>query len=87
LSTSGLLWTGLEIISCINGQPGENRGMVEFIASYSLNGNNEQIHELSRFVFEQGQWFYLHGDLQQQKIARNSLCPCGSGKKYKHCCA
>ena len=19
-------------------------------------------------------------------IARNSLCPCGSGKKYKHCC-
>ncbi len=21
------------------------------------------------------------------KIGRNSLCPCGSGKKYKHCCA
>ena len=19
-------------------------------------------------------------------ISRNSLCPCGSGKKYKHCC-
>ena len=21
-----------------------------------------------------------------QKIGRNDLCPCGSGKKYKHCC-
>jgi hypothetical protein len=20
------------------------------------------------------------------KISRNSLCPCGSGLKYKHCC-
>lgn len=20
------------------------------------------------------------------KIGRNDLCPCGSGKKYKHCC-
>jgi hypothetical protein len=22
----------------------------------------------------------------RQKIGRNDLCPCGSGKKYKHCC-
>lgn len=21
------------------------------------------------------------------KISRNAPCPCGSGKKYKHCCA
>jgi hypothetical protein len=21
-----------------------------------------------------------------EKIGRNALCPCGSGKKYKHCC-
>ena len=21
-----------------------------------------------------------------QKISRNAACPCGSGKKYKHCC-
>jgi hypothetical protein len=20
------------------------------------------------------------------KISRNALCPCGSGRKYKHCC-
>ena len=23
---------------------------------------------------------------QAQKIGRNALCPCGSGRKYKHCC-
>jgi predicted aspartyl protease len=24
---------------------------------------------------------------EDKKIGRNELCPCGSGKKYKHCCA
>ena len=35
-----------------------------------------------------------HGDeeavkkpkVNKEKIGRNDLCPCGSGKKYKHCC-
>ena len=22
----------------------------------------------------------------EEKIGRNDLCPCGSGKKYKNCC-
>ena len=29
---------------------------------------------------------YRQLPVQSQKIGRNSLCPCGSGKKYKHCC-
>jgi SEC-C motif-containing protein len=86
LSTSGVRWTGLRVLRCINGGEGDNRGMVEFVASYHLHGKAEQIHELSRFVFEQGRWFYVHGDLQQQKVARNEPCPCGSGKKYNRCC-
>lgn len=28
----------------------------------------------------------LHRPSQNQKIGRNDPCPCGSGKKYKHCC-
>ena len=24
--------------------------------------------------------------LDQPKVGRNDLCPCGSGKKYKKCC-
>lgn len=31
-----------------------------------------------------GQWKELK---KQPKIARNTPCPCGSGKKYKKCCA
>ena len=23
---------------------------------------------------------------QTPRIGRNEMCPCGSGKKYKHCC-
>ena len=23
---------------------------------------------------------------KEKKIGRNEPCPCGSGKKYKHCC-
>src|SRR5690606_37091365 len=25
--------------------------------------------------------------IRRQKVGRNEPCPCGSGKKYKHCCA
>ncbi len=25
-------------------------------------------------------------DISENKVARNDTCPCGSGKKYKHCC-
>jgi SWIM/SEC-C metal-binding protein len=25
--------------------------------------------------------------IRSEKIGRNDLCPCGSGKKYKKCCA
>lgn len=29
---------------------------------------------------------YPDSDWRMQKIGRNALCSCGSGKKYKHCC-
>ncbi len=29
---------------------------------------------------------YIRLDVMGNKIGRNQLCPCGSGKKYKHCC-
>ena len=28
----------------------------------------------------------VQGDNKKKKIGRNDPCPCGSGKKYKHCC-
>jgi uncharacterized protein YecA (UPF0149 family) len=29
----------------------------------------------------------VHGDkLLEEKLGRNDLCPCGSGKRFKRCC-
>jgi SEC-C motif domain protein len=35
---------------------------VEFVARYKLQGRAVRLHERSRFVQEQGRWFYLDGD-------------------------
>jgi preprotein translocase subunit SecA len=49
--------------------------------------------ERSRFARnDEGRWMYLDGDdvkpapvKRGEKVGRNQPCPCGSGKKYKHC--
>lgn len=50
-----------------------------------------QMHERSRFVLQDSRWRYLDGDNLSQtgpiKLGRNETCLCGSGKKYKRCCA
>lgn len=87
----GFQWLGLEIIDTANSADDE-QAEVEFIASYSLNGNEGKLHERSQFARENGQWHYLDGKLQKgapasvNKVGRNEPCPCGSGKKYKRCC-
>lgn len=35
------------------------KATVEFIAIYKVNGKAHRLHEISSFVFEQNQWFYL----------------------------
>lgn len=30
---------------------------------------------------------FVHGDKElSEKLGRNDLCPCGSGKRFKKCC-
>ncbi|MCH9638511.1 MAG: SEC-C domain-containing protein [Betaproteobacteria bacterium] len=85
-------WLSLEIISCRHGMHNAivNEGYVEFIARYTKKGRTLMLHELSRFQCENEQWFYVDGKIFSQpapkKTARNTLCPCGSGKKFKRCC-
>jgi len=87
----GFSWSGLEIIDTQGGLEDE-QAEVEFVASYTLNGNKGKLHERSRFTRENGQWRYLDGKLKKaapisaKKMGRNEPCPCGSGKKYKRCC-
>jgi SEC-C motif-containing protein len=41
----------------------ETHATVEFIARYKVNGRAHKLHETSRFVREDGRWFYVDGDI------------------------
>lgn len=86
-------WQGLQIIGCKKGGPKDAKGIVEFKAFYSQDGVDCFMHEISRFVKSGQRWQYLDGVIKAAgKVAthpsggRNSLCGCGSGKKFKRCC-
>ena len=38
-----------------------NLASVEFIARYRVNGRVVRLHEVSRFVYEEGCWYYVDG--------------------------
>ncbi len=81
-------WLRLEVRGHTGGRPGDSEGEVEFVAHYRAGGKMGRMHELSRFLFEDGRWFYFDGTTGKvpPKIGRNEPCPCGSGRKYKKCC-
>ena len=85
-------WCSLSVLAAKQRQQGDLRGMVEFRALYRGSSGLGVLHERSRFVFENGCWFYVDGELLESgallsgKIGRNESCPCGSGNKYKKCC-
>jgi SEC-C motif-containing protein len=86
-------WLGLKILSIEKGGTGDTKGMVEFEASYERNGLKDVHREKAHFKKEDGQWLYEDGEVapvtvvrSKAKVGRNDPCPCGSGKKYKHCC-
>ncbi len=54
-------WIGLDVKR--HGQQDENHAIVEFVARYKVNGRAFRMHEVSRFVREEGRWFYLDGDV------------------------
>ncbi|MDS4018918.1 MAG: YchJ family protein [Candidatus Competibacter sp.] len=54
-------WLGLKIVRTEAGGPDDARGMVEFVARYKVGGKAHRLHETSRFVREDGKWFYLDG--------------------------
>jgi len=59
-------WLGLKIITTKDGAFGNHQGSVEFVARYKLNGKALRLHECSEFSYENGCWYYMHG--QQRKI-------------------
>ncbi len=86
LGGTGLRWIGLDIVRCEAGADADTDGVVEFVASFVDRGKGRRLFERSRFVCERGLWLYVDGDCRLQDVGRNESCPCGSGRKLKHCC-
>ena len=58
---SGLKWLGLEVRR--HTVVDADHATVEFVARSKLGGRARRLHEVSRFVREDGRWFYVDGDL------------------------
>jgi SEC-C motif domain protein len=91
--SSEAVWNGLQIVSTIDGLEKHDSGMVEFIASYEMDGKRFDHHEESQFVKVKDAWHFQDGNVHGEsvvrsgpKVGRNDPCPCGSGKKHKKCC-
>ncbi|CAH0526405.1 YchJ family metal-binding protein [Vibrio hippocampi] len=89
-------WKGLSVISSEAGET-DSEGFVTFQATLHEDGMEYTLAERSRFLFENQQWYYVDGVIDDSiapkplpkhslKVQRNDPCPCGSGKKYKKCC-
>lgn len=80
---AGTEWLGLTVFEQADGSH-SGEGLVSFVARFSEKGKTGAIIERSRFLKENGRWYYIDGTRPQ--FGRNDPCPCGSGKKFKKCC-
>jgi SEC-C motif-containing protein len=53
-------WLGLAIKR--HEDSGNDQAVVEFVARYKVGGRAQRMHEISRFVREQGRWWYVDGN-------------------------
>ena len=52
-------WLGLQVRRVEAGSADDRHGIVEFVARYKVGGRAHRLHETSRFVREEGRWFYV----------------------------
>ncbi|SQH71850.1 preprotein translocase subunit SecA [Helicobacter mustelae] len=70
----------LELIEAIKSEAIKTLHVIQF--------RQEEVHTKAQGILEEladTQSFQNNTELGAPKIARNEACPCGSGKKYKHC--
>mgnify|MGYP000399725954 CR=1 FL=1 len=70
-------WKGLKIISTKKGTAEDSKGVVEFVATYEVNGEGVEHHEVSEFrKSNDGQWFFVDGESHTHKE--------GEGHQHHH---
>ena len=55
-------WLGLEVR---HAQTAGDAGVVEFVARCKEAGRAQRMHETSRFVREDGRWYYIDGQMTE----------------------
>ncbi len=89
-------WDHIEIVQTHEGGAEDEQGQVEFIAHFQdRKGRKQMHHEMALFEKADGKWYFKDGRYvspkpvvrEAPKVGRNEPCPCGSGKKFKKCCA
>ena len=61
LDPAATRWLGLEVKR--HRADGEDAATVEFVARYRVGGGSAvRLHEVSRFLREDGRWYYLDGE-------------------------
>jgi len=62
------IWKGLQINATSKGGAGDKRGSVEFTATYALDGEGLEHHEVSQFrKDDRGQWYFVDGESHTHK--------------------
>lgn len=56
----GAKWLGLEVRA--HRATGPDHAEVEFVARWRVAGRATRMHERSRFMREEGRWYYVDGD-------------------------
>jgi len=67
LATDPARWLGLEVKRHNTESP--DMATVEFVARYKIGGRAGRLHEISRFVREQGGWLYVDGTFPDKQRA------------------
>lgn len=64
-----LHWLGLDVRRSAGGSE-DSTGEVEFVVRCKLNGKAGRLHEVSRFVREDGRWYYVDGEFPAPAVRR-----------------
>jgi SEC-C motif-containing protein len=89
-----MTWTRLEVHGHEVVADHPDKAYVDFSAYGTEEGVEKVLHEKAEFLRINGAWLYNREARlgpapirsSAPKVGRNDPCPCGSGKKYKHCC-
>ena len=79
-------WLGLTVEEHRPQGGAPERAQVTFVARWQDAGGKHAHRECSDFVKVNDRWFFVDPTVTL-KTGRNDPCPCGSGQKFKKCCA